>query len=301
MVNSNGADGGKTRAARAARAAAGPAAASAGRSAAEEGNSGGGGGGGDSDGDGDGPTVFFTQRAFLEGMGRGGRAALGGGQGLSTCLGLLEGAGLLQRVKSSDDGRARITLLPPPPSPSPSPLPFPGASAKRTVRGMRALVYDEVSARIEYRAALHATNPASPPSPSPTAKTLEVTLGSLAASLGLQRPQVLAALKGLADRGLVAFRPPPPSENGVQILAAARAGVGASAGAGGNACCLRLPPPAAAAVGERRSRGVAKLGMMMAYAGGSRCRRAFLASYFGETGVACGTCDVCATGGGLPF
>lgn len=98
--------------------------------------------------------------------------------------------------------------------------------------------------------------------------------------LQLGRDQIVAALRGLEDRGFLAFQPA-DRRGGVELL---RPGAP-----------LKLDEKA---LRKRRSREYAKLDQMVMYTG-SGCRRRYIIEYFGEKAPweSCGTCDRCRAGG----
>jgi len=97
--------------------------------------------------------------------------------------------------------------------------------------------------------------------------------------LGCTREQLLAALHGLDDRGLLAFTPPGRT-GGIELL--------------GGEGALELDE---AGMRARRAREYAKLDKMQAYVK-SRCRRRYIIEYFGERAPfeSCGSCDACRSG-----
>ena len=103
-----------------------------------------------------------------------------------------------------------------------------------------------------------------------------------AAELGLTRQQLLAAVDGLVDRGLIAFRAA-DRIGGVEIQEPVRA--------------LVLDEVAMKA---RRAREYRKLDRMEGYTG-APCRRRYVVEYFGEQAPfeRCGTCDQCRMGSAL--
>ena len=98
--------------------------------------------------------------------------------------------------------------------------------------------------------------------------------------LGVHRDQLTAALRGLEDRDLIAYRAP-ERVGGVELLEPGTP--------------LALDE---AKLKKRRNREYGKLDRMAAYLEGA-CRRRFIVEYFGETAPfeRCGTCDVCRAGG----
>jgi ATP-dependent DNA helicase RecQ len=98
-------------------------------------------------------------------------------------------------------------------------------------------------------------------------------------TLGLDRDQLTAALRGLEERGALQYRPAERS-GGVELV-----DVGVR---------LQLDERR---MKERRSREYGKLDRMESYVG-ARCRRRYVIEYFGEKAPfeACGTCDVCREG-----
>ena len=113
---------------------------------------------------------------------------------------------------------------------------------------------------------------------------LQVKPERLAEHLGMERDQLSAALRGLEERGYLSWRPA-ERIGGVELLRP------------GEPLILdekRLQ--------KRRQEEFAKLDKMMDYAG-TRCRRHFLLSYFGQTPPyeSCGTCDMCRSGTASPI
>ncbi len=98
-------------------------------------------------------------------------------------------------------------------------------------------------------------------------------------SLDLTRDQLNAALRGLQDRGLIAYRAP-ERIGGFELLAPGKP--------------LTLDEQR---MRDRRSREYAKLDKMERYAA-APCRRRYIVEYFGEEAPfeRCGTCDACRAG-----
>jgi ATP-dependent DNA helicase RecQ len=101
----------------------------------------------------------------------------------------------------------------------------------------------------------------------------------VARDLNVARDQVIAALRGLEDRGLLRWNPA-ERVGGVEILRPGER--------------LMLDE---AEMKRRRDREYAKISKMIGYARSS-CRRRYLLEYFGQTAPyqRCGTCDVCREG-----
>jgi ATP-dependent DNA helicase RecQ len=108
---------------------------------------------------------------------------------------------------------------------------------------------------------------------------VELRADRVAAELGLDRDQLLAALRGLEDAGYLSWRPA-ERVGGVELL--------------------HPDVPLAldeAAMREKRGRELAKLQAMIDYAAAG-CRRRYLSVYFGQKPPweRCGTCDACREG-----
>ena len=112
-----------------------------------------------------------------------------------------------------------------------------------------------------------------------TGQALQFHPDSWARSLGLERDQLTAALRGLEERGLLRYRAADRT-GGVELLQP-----GAT---------LTLDEPR---MKQRRGREYAKLDKMERYAY-APCRRRYVVEYFGEQAPfeRCGTCDSCRSG-----
>ncbi|MCA9570886.1 MAG: ATP-dependent DNA helicase RecQ, partial [Myxococcales bacterium] len=111
---------------------------------------------------------------------------------------------------------------------------------------------------------------------------LEIHPDTWCAELGMKRVELMAALRGLEDRGILRYQPP-ARMGGIELVDPAEP--------------LTIDDTR---MRERRNREYRKLDRMEAYAG-SACRRRFVVEYFGEKAPfeRCGTCDGCRAGASL--
>ena len=166
----------------------------------------------------------------------------------SSCIYALERAGWLKRIHPADRP-ATVALGATPPSPRP--------------QGLRGKVFTAIEASL-------ADNPED---------ALVLTPEGLAGRLSLEREQVVAALKGLHQRGLLRYQPA-ERLGGVELLRPGEP--------------LLLDE---AQLASRRQQEFARLEAMLDYSRAD-CRRRYLLEYFGEQPPydSCGTCDRCLRG-----
>ena len=219
----------------------------------------------------------FTLKEFAEGR-LGPRAWVVGGEGgLGASLRVLDEHGYLQRItRDMQDLTVRVLA------------PRTGAAAASPVpRGRQKLVLEALQGRAQGRGAAGSgaggrTESAAAAAAPPSAAALTVSPSALCAELGVERAQLLAALRGLEAKGLVEYSAPEAS-GGVRLLRSPREG-------------LALGAEAEAEVERRQEVELEKLHRMVAYAS-SPCRRRYLVEHFGERappfGKFCGTCDKC--------
>ena len=193
--------------------------------------------------------VFATLDELADAMSIGRRGPPIPSRAVASCLRALVRADRARRIHPNDR-RAGVRVLPGGPRDAPS--------------GLRGRVWDlvrEVSPRPGHAIAF---------SPDAWAQRLD-----------LSRDQLVAALRGLEDRGYLSFQAADRA-GGVEIVDPGRP--------------LELDREALEA---RRRHDRARLDAMVAYAD-TRCRRRYLVTYFGEPAAyeTCGTCDACraATG-----
>ena len=166
----------------------------------------------------------------------------------ASCLYLLQREGWIQRIAPRERA-GHVTLRTDRPRAAPD--------------GIRARVFELLRTEL-------AEDPEAPAGLNP---------GWLAERLSLERDQVTAALRGLEDRGYIAWKPPERT-GGVRLLRPETP--------------LDLDEEA---LHVRRRREFDKLEAMMGY-GRAGCRRRYLIRHFGETPPwpRCGTCDGCRKG-----
>jgi ATP-dependent DNA helicase RecQ len=170
----------------------------------------------------------------------------GGERTSSSCIYVLQREGWVRRIHPAERP-ARVVLRTDAPT--------------KPVQGMRAQVLSEIRAR------------------QAEGVGLDIRPDRLANRLELDRAQVVAALRGLEDRGYLSFRPA-ERIGGVELLR--------------DETVLALDD---AKLRRRRQEEFAKLDKMLDY-GRSACRRRYLLEYFGEVAPweRCGTCDGCREG-----
>ena len=177
----------------------------------------------------------------------------GGERTASSCLYVLQREGWVLHIRPADrPGRVVLRTDAP----------------QGTPRGLRGQVLEVVQERLH-------ENPAD---------GLVLHPERLARALDVEREQLVAALRGLEDRGYIRYRPP-ERIGGVELLRPNEE--------------LQLPEKRLI---ERRQAEYQKLDKMMDY-GGAACRRRYLLEYFGEKTPfeRCGTCDGCRAGTPLPL
>jgi ATP-dependent DNA helicase RecQ len=161
-----------------------------------------------------------------------------------SCIYVLQRAGYLLRIHSSErEGRVTLSASPP----------------KSPPKGMRGEVYRSICSALGGEG-----------------NVLLVRPDLVSARLGISREQLIAALRGLEDRGYLGWEPAERT-GGVRLL--------------------RLGEPLSIDPSElqrRKRHELEKLAQMQSYAR-SGCRRRFLLEYFGQEPpwARCGTCDQC--------
>ncbi len=182
--------------------------------------------------------VFLTAEQLAEAL----PDDAGGERAATSCLYVLQREGLIRRVAPTERaGRVEVR-----------------SSSDPALSGIRATVWAWLRAQGR--------------------PTVGVWPDRLAEELDLSRDQVVAALRGLEDRGLLAYTAPERAA-GVELLSTAP---------------LTLDD---AAMKARRARELQKLQKMVDY-GRAGCRRRYILTYFGDPAPwdRCGDCDACRAG-----
>jgi len=177
-----------------------------------------------------------------------------GDRAAASCLYILVREGMVRRIAPSDRS-AWLQIV---------------RAPTDRIAGHRAAVWDLAWERASDRA---------PEGASAVGQALQFHPVGWARTLGLEREQLTAALRGLEDRGLLRYRAP-DRQGGVELLRPGEA--------------LHLDETK---MKKRRGREYAKLDRMERYAHGG-CRRRYIVEYFGEEAPfeRCGTCDSCRSG-----
>ena len=172
----------------------------------------------------------------------------------SSCLSVLRREGYLRRISPSE--RAGIVTLTAAPDPE-------------EARGLRGQVYRSLLDRLRRQELQRRL-------PEGALKELALHPDGLANDLDASRDQVIAALRGLEDRGLLRWEPA-DRVGGVELLRP------------DEPLCLDEEE-----MKRRREREYGKIMRMIGYARAA-CRRRYLLEYFGQTPpyARCGTCDGC--------
>ena len=170
-----------------------------------------------------------------------------GDRATASCLYILVREGMVRRI-SPNDRMASVTIKLDAPKGEPS--------------GLRGAIWDQVQATAPRRGVPFTFSPE-----------------DWRRELGMERDQLMAAIRGLEDRGYIDWRPADRT-GGVELLKPHE--------------LLSLDETAMRA---RRSREYAKLDRMVAYTR-TACRRRYVVEYFGEAAPfeRCGTCDACRAG-----
>ncbi len=188
--------------------------------------------------------VFGTLEHFARHL-----PAEAGDRAVAACLHILVREGRVRRIAPADRS-AFVRVL--------------DETAASSVRGHRRDVWDHVQAQRNLLG------------PSPI---LQFQPDVWCRELGLSRDQLTAALRGLEDRGLLAFRAA-DRMGGVELIEPEGP--------------LQLDERR---MEQRRNREYGKLDRMMSYVE-AECRRRYVVEYFGEQAPfeSCGTCDACRAG-----
>ena len=191
--------------------------------------------------------VFLTRQQMAERL----PDDAGGERTASSCIYVLQREGWVRRIHPADRP-ARVVLSTHPPADAP--------------KGRRGLILQEVRERLSEF----------------PGDSLELNPQRMAEALGMERDQLVAALRGLEDRGYLSWRPA-ERIGGVELLRPGQE--------------LVLDEQS---MHKRRQDEFAKLDKMVDYASAT-CRRRYLLEYFGQTPAyeRCGTCDLCRSGAAI--
>jgi ATP-dependent DNA helicase RecQ len=226
--------------------------------------------------------VFATQEKLAEAL----PDDAGGERAAASCLYVLQREAYVRRIAPTERaGQVRL-VAGAPSSPGAKPAAGPGAKpAADTFTGIRGTVYQWLRAQAASGKPPNPRVPSAPPgrvpAPSPGGASIGVWPDRLAEELDLSREQVTAALRGLADRGVLTYTAPERA-GGVELLKDEP---------------LTLDDTKMKA---RRARELGKLQKMIDY-GHAGCRRRYILTYFGDTPPwdRCGDCDGCRAGKAL--